>query len=240
MSEEVIPSKSKHEWPVSSLAEFVASISDMRPPRWVFRGQPRFSDRLLPGVQRPGVRPSGPDPVWFEKHLLDHFKRQVRPHIPHVPPEEANWEWLAIAQHHGLPTRLLDWTENSAAALYFAVENPNGDKDSGLWCYHHSGMPARLRPDPFDLPETVLYHPPHIAARFTAQRGCFTAHPPDFADREHPWPGDLCAITIEAKARVQIRRELRAMGIDRASLFPDPDGIALAIKHLYSPREDEC
>jgi hypothetical protein len=113
---------------------------------------------------------------------------------------------------------LLDWTRSAAAALYFAVENPNDGSDSGVWAYKHQSFPWNPAVNPFDLDNVVVYDPPHIAARFTSQRGCFTAYPADFRDREtNRWLGDLKAFRIPADARVPIRRALRLIGV-RSSL----------------------
>lgn len=56
-----------------------------------------------------------------EQKALESFKRQARPYLGHTPVSDL--EWLAIAQHHGMSTRLIDWTESLLVAAYFAVAN---------------------------------------------------------------------------------------------------------------------
>lgn len=137
-----------------------------------------------------------------------------------------------------MPTRLLDWTENAAAALYFAVEYPNEGEDSALWC---SGRPpeADSTKDPFAIQGICFYEPPHIAPRITAQSACFTAHPTDYIGKYYKWPCELVMLVIDSKARAQIRATLRAHGVHRASLFPEPAGIAEEIRRCNSSMEDE-
>ena len=69
--------------------------------------------------------------------MFDEFKRRGVAVLPSRPSDD--WEFLAVARHHGLPTRLLDWTENPLAALFFALEEPSSG-DSAVWCYVHVGL----------------------------------------------------------------------------------------------------
>ncbi|KVM68419.1 hypothetical protein WJ61_23215 [Burkholderia ubonensis] len=67
-----------------------------------------------------------------ECEVLETFSNHLLTYVQHRP--QTQWEELAIAQHHGLPTRFMDWTTNPLVALYFAVRNTGGRKnDSAVY-----------------------------------------------------------------------------------------------------------
>lgn len=87
--------------------------------RWIFRGVPQSDYELIPKVGRPRSQ-RRPYSLDDERKALERFRRAARPHLNFDPSD--NWlAWMSVAQHHGLPTRLLDWTESPFVALYFAV-----------------------------------------------------------------------------------------------------------------------
>ena len=86
----------------------------------LFRGVRQENFKLVPKVGRPRFRDRKHN-LEDEKEALERFRRAARPHIAYDPPSLL--AWMSIAQHHGLPTRLLDWTESPFIALYFAVQN---------------------------------------------------------------------------------------------------------------------
>lgn len=160
-----------------------------------------------------------------ERWLLKEFQKAALPHVPLDP--ELLWEWLAAAQHHGLATRLLDWTASPLAALYFAVEDPDEENDSAVFCYlHHGRSQMSYRESPFGIDCLVSFTPPHVSPRITAQRGRFTAHPYAPRSQAPAWMKEVDVIHIPNRSRGQISRRLEQIGITRAVLFPDLDGIA--------------
>jgi len=123
-----------------TLVEFVAIVDSLKPGEpnslW-FRGQSDASHKLTPGALRnihqshdhlgqmiddtairlsSGGVFSGPN----SEKMLQQFKQLARPFLEERPTNE--FEWMFIAQHHGLPTRLLDWSTNALVALYFAAQ----------------------------------------------------------------------------------------------------------------------
>src|SRR5580704_2336721 len=70
-----------------------------------------------------------------ERTILRLFREQAVPFLNFRP--DSEWEWLAIARHHGLPTRLLDWSRNPLVGAYFAVEKEH-EGDSVIYAYESS------------------------------------------------------------------------------------------------------
>ena len=166
----------------------------------VYHGSTAGGHPLLTSLDRLG----GTDPphtkAHLEAHILRNFARYSRPHLPGLPAN--HWELLVIAQHHGVPTRLLDWSYSPLVAAHFATRGAAPGQDCAIWrldwqrVHAAFGLPdlSLLIEDllglgvtgsggpftPWDLFRgdvesfACMIEPPSLDARIVAQAGAFT------------------------------------------------------------------
>jgi len=223
---------------VASVREFVSLLLGSLRGKYLHRGHAVAEWELVPVIDR--VPHGGISRSDHERLMFEEFKRRARAFLDRTPSND--WEFLALARHHGLPTRLLDWTENPLAALFFAVETPSS-ADSAVWAYcfvqiGRKPSDAEVR-DPLDVRELRLYNPPHLHPRIGVQSSCFTLHPEGQTKAHDPWPGGLTRILIPNETRAAIRHDLFRLGVHRAALFPDLDNVAVHILRTWTRQDDE-
>jgi hypothetical protein len=202
-----------------------AIYSDSHPT--YYRGLPDVGFPLLPSVGR-NVTDATVDRLNRDRTILSTFKRCALPYLPATP--RNDFEWLFIAQHHGLPTRLLDWTTNPLVALHFAIRG-RPDCDG---CIHRVSQLATITDltlfDPFDMDEPVAVIPPLIHQRFSNQAGVFTLQGNPFKPFTHE---NLRTIVVDRGFKDELKQWLRRMGITASFLFPGLDSLAAELSETH-------
>jgi len=160
-----------------------------------------------------------------EERMFRLFKERAIPYLPERPRDD--WEFLALAQHYGLTTRLLDWTWNPLVATFFAVRECEQEDGAVYTLYAAIGASHPPSTPPLEASGYFIYKPPHFDDRIVAQSGTFTSQ--DEPDQEFP-AHECDVITIPARLKADIRHRLRILNIQTASLFPSLTGVATAIR----------
>lgn len=223
---------------INSFEELASLVQPFRKDKdgeWIFRGVRQNTYELIPKIGRPESRKeissgrSLPYDRAAEETMIKHFIRSAGPYVEHIP--ATRLEWLALAQHHGMFTRLLDWSESLLVAAYFAVEDARkSDAQPMIYCVRDIPVAPADKHDKLDeLDNVMLYYPPHISPRIPAQTGLFTVH----KNPGKPFmPNKVVRITI-GKGPLTLKLNLNACGVHKAFLFPDINGLAEYQSWLY-------
>ncbi len=176
--------------------------------------------------------------------MLEDFKARSRALVDCAPAND--WEWLALAQHHRLPTRLLDWSSSQLTALYFACEKevkPDGtfaeykDDACSLYLLHSKELiPASdVCADPLNCNQKGIVATAQVTVRMTGQSGLFSIQEDPYRpfDEQFEVPAEqkwIAKYVIPAFVREDLFKILHRLGIRPASIYPDLDGLSNEIR----------
>lgn len=223
---------------IKNFVEFHNVIEKHSSANYVFRGQQNFEWDLIPKIGRPEF--SKNVPIYFkEEDIIRSWLRYSGHLLRNNPVDE--WDELTLAQHHGLATRLLDWTKNPLVALYFATFDLNLKNDASVFIMDFKNKVLKTKEmGPFDKKPIIsgVFYPKGLSARVINQRGVFTiSHKPKLSLEKILNKNTFIKLRIDGKAKKDILRNLEQYGINEFSIYQDLDNLSNYLNRFIINRE---
>ncbi len=247
---------------INSWADFDRALSRKHYRKWIFRGQSDASWDLESSLHRSfeeaqaihimcNKKEKSLNKEEHEKVMIDRFKCSAHLYLNSLPQEDDLLSWLSLMQHHGAPTRLLDFTFSYYIALYFALEY--GEDDAVVYCINHqainneddeefgskkSEMYSNIlgEQDDLDAPFLLAFEPTFSNQRLLSQQGLFVA----INNHEFTHENLLTAYNLEdddvqkyiisKKLRYSGLRKLNQMNINSTNIYPGLDGFCKSLR----------
>ncbi|HEY0053920.1 MAG TPA: FRG domain-containing protein [Pedobacter sp.] len=231
---------------VTSVEDFLNTIKrykeNTNQEDFLFRGQ-ADDHPLIPKISR--LQPKG-KLIEIEKLLLEEFKR-TNPLLIEGYQSYDDWDYLTLGQHYGLPTRLLDWSNNALTALWFAtnrisIESIYGSNSAIVWVLMTAAADYNLdiyETHPFNIKETKIFRPRIIKQRINNQSGVFSIQPSSEIEQKsqlntvYPFSEKLLKIKIPSESLKGIRADLNVLGVNAFSIFPELEGLCAYLQWRY-------
>jgi len=223
--------------------------------QWLYRGHADAEWNLQPGIQR-GYTPQQ------EHYLTNEFRVRARSRYANCPGNTDYPAWLALMQHYGLPTRLLDWTYSPLIAAFFALHPDYAHEqsprcDACIWALAADKFNESQGFEPLLFPLDASSYQPLIEpafknrpeqntigaamalehdARIQLQQGAFTVHstrtPINLLKGSDAW---LHRLMIREKDVSSFFDELCRLGVRKFNLFPDLSSLTAELKSVHRP-----
>lgn len=237
---------------VKNLSNYVAAFSSVIRPDEIFwfRGHADYAWKLTPSA----LRYADTRKCDTALGLVREFKRFAEFKLEKAPGPGDEFKWWQLAQHYGLPTRLLDWTQSAAIALYFACLHEDTDGLVIVLNPADLNMTASRQRRVFDAnadadliapylklggterkngKRTIAIHPTWNSERIMVQQGAFTLHGSRAFELDSRQAPSLCYLPILKQHKLTLIAELERIGIAEMAIFPEPEHVCSYLKRHY-------
>jgi|WetSurMetagenome_2_1015567.scaffolds.fasta_scaffold32416_1 hypothetical protein len=236
---------------IASLSDFFAVCYSLLEPgkEFWFRGHCKVKFNLAPSALRYNERDKREQALG----LITDMRRYLELKLDRPPADDNDLGWMQVAQHYGLPTRLLDWTKNAAVALYFACSSAL-DSDGLVVVLKPDELNQAVdpkRPRVFNIQKdaniinpyfsldgrlnargkrTIAINPTWNTERIALQQGVFTLHGSRKFELDQSQVSSLIYIPILKEYKTSLLNELDRVGIGEMFIFPEPEHVCIHLR----------